>query len=305
MELLECDLGELPPETKVVRTIPLTNTTQQPLTIRSVQRDCLCVAEALNDRQILPGQTIQMRIEYLTPALPGRVEHAIRIEYHETDNTTVVLLSGVVGGWADVRPAELDFGDVCLGEASEREVAIRLREPLPLREATAVVDLEHAKLVHSAVDQAAKVLRYRLRFEPPPSAICKDYRGDLVVDWPTRNGRQVRVPCMGRAVPRWDAEPPAAFFGVVLAGEKRRLDIRLRARAAVTQAPVSQAWRLQSRLDTCFKATLATGTGPNAVVSVSLDAAAANTRGFVGGELAILDGGGSPILTIPVSAYIQ
>lgn len=105
MEVGECELGEVPPEAKIVRTIALANTSGRPLTIRSIQRDCQCTVETVSDKRILPGQTVQTQVEYTTPAASGPIQHAIQIDYEETERPTVVLLSGrLAHGWKPDRP---------------------------------------------------------------------------------------------------------------------------------------------------------------------------------------------------------
>lgn len=173
MEVVECELGEVPPEAKIVRTIALANTRGPPLTIRSIQRDCQCTVETVSDKRILPGQTVQTQVEYTTPAASGPIQHAIQIDYEETERPTVVLLSGTVGTWVEARPAQLDFGDVCAGEVAEREVVFRLKEPLPASWASAELELEHGYAELAGADDGGRVVRYRVRFQPPASAACK------------------------------------------------------------------------------------------------------------------------------------
>jgi hypothetical protein len=199
-DVIECDLGDVPPSTRITKTLSIPNKTNSLLTIKSVSKDCSCVSQHLDRTEILPNESAVLTVQYNAPIARGPFHHVIEVSFADNKEAPTVFLSGTVGAWAEVQPATLNFSEVRAGHRVSKELIIEVTEPWPDPELTMEVQLEYGQVLYQELENQGKRRRIILQFSPPCTADCKDYRGELIIHWNTREGRVLRIPCIARVI---------------------------------------------------------------------------------------------------------
>lgn len=303
-EVVDCDLGDVAPNMNIQRTIQIPNRTGHRLSIRSITRDCNCVVLEVTPLAVEPGGSFDLRLQYLTPALAGPFQQVIGVNYYETAVPTLVLLSGTVGAWVQVDPAEIDFSDVCAGSTASREVLVRTLEPWPSSRRAVELSLEHGELMMDEAGDGAHQFKCRVRFSPPAGAPKREVRGELVLRWRGRDDRVIRVPCTGRVVFPLQAEPEAAFFGLVPRTEARGLKITVQRNACGRGVDLG-ACTVKHDLGAAFRVETSMPSNSTRMISLEVHGQRTGARGFLQGRIELIDPHGRVLLCIPVSAFVQ
>lgn len=301
-QIIECQLGDVAPDSKIERTIRLPNPTRETLVIEKVTADCACLSRRLDADTIPPGGHSELHVVYATPAQRGRFEHKLLLCYAGVRRTTIVELTGTIGEWVHVDPQEVDFAEVCIGRWADRIVVVRVREPWPALEREAKLTIDHGKIASCEVSDGGRCLTYRLRFEPS-AAEEKNYRGEFLLMWKGRENGVTSLPCVGKAVYPYRATPNEVFFGVVPRGTQKQLEVNVRARLP-EQVEEPPERRLIHTLGDEFKVTPIELDGQLFQISVLFAVGHDGTVGPRNGRIQVLDQAGESVISIPVAAFV-
>ena len=302
-EVIECDLGDVPPGTKIDRVVKIRNHTHQTRSVKSIIQHCSCFsALKLSRNQPPPGEHCELMFQLASPTARGRIEQTLDVTYHERLPPTVIVVRGTVGGWVDVDRDKIDFAEVCVGKTAEQDLVIDLTEAWPESERAAELLMEHGTIVSARQEADKKRLIYRLAFAPPNEAAGNEFTGELVLRWRDRPERVLRGPCVAKAVTPWTANPSHAFFGIVGRDDSRRIELKIRPRAIDGELPPC---KVNHVLGPEFEVQSSTSAVGDMIVSVFLHPKEATKCGYLTGEITLLDPDNALLASIPVSALVK
>ncbi len=304
--LIDVDLGEVIPGAKIEKTITVPNKSSKLLTIKSVTTDCSCIMQEVDRKTVLPGESAQVRVQYLTPQTRGETQHILEVKYEGKASPTTILLHGTVGAWASVEPLAIDFATVSAGESVRREVLVKVKEPWPNSQRKVELLLDHGKIVQEDVHEDGMLQRYHISFSAPQTIKnIKEYRGELVVEWDKMAGRTLRIPCSAWVMPEWIASPDEAFFGVIKKGSKARVDIEVkRARGAHLES-AHPDYELVHDLGSEFRIETSLSSADSTVITIFLCVPPDAASGLRKGRVELIGANGSLLLAIPVKALVR
>lgn len=228
-QIITVNLGDVPPNTLVERSIPIQNASPDDLKVAKLHADCGCVKKSISQQSIPPGHSASLSVSYRSPSIRGPFSHRVNIDY-ENGKSTIVSVAGSVGAWFDVDTSFLSFGSTMRGNESIRTVTVTIKDAMPLEDRVEEFTMQHGRIID--VTLKGQSLIYRLGFSPPDDSKYGECRGELLLGWNDQPGKAIRLPCSGEVVPLWSTYPRKAFFGLVPAGEKRSMTVIARKRSA-------------------------------------------------------------------------
>ena len=285
-ELVVSDWGDLPPGTMVSRPISIPNPTSRPHTIKRITKDCACVVEQGDCQSIPAKQTVRLDIQLKLPSLQESIQHWLQVFYEQTQESTLVLITGTVAGWVEIDRPTIDFSEVVAGSTAQQILNVKVKKPWPARKRSVRLELEHGKVIAEEPGENGKSVKYRLEFSPKADAQPGECRGELTLRWTGQHDKLVRVPCAGKVVSRWSLDPDQVFFGVVPKGSKRQIDFRVHDRKG---SPESVLWRatITHNLNPCFEVRSRRVSPDSLEVAVALTTSKETPTGLLGGKIDI------------------
>ena len=130
-ELVVSDWGDLPPGTMVSRPISIPNPTSRTRTIKRITKDCACVVEQGDCQSIPAKQTVRLDIQLKVPSLQESIQHWLQVFYEQTQESTLVLITGTVAGWVEIDRPTIDFSEVVAGSTAQQILNVKVKEPWP------------------------------------------------------------------------------------------------------------------------------------------------------------------------------
>ena len=205
------DFGTVTQAEKVVHAFTLRNDGAAPLTIERVELSDAGMT-ARFERVIPSGAAGQIRIEWLTGQLAGKVEAEAVVHFTPPARPLALGLMGVVRPSIEFLPYPAVFVSVFTGQTAERHVRIVNHEPRPL----AITRLEGGgRVFAAALDtvEAGKV--YDLRVQVPAGVPPGRYQEAVYID--TDHPRRPRIPIAVHVLVKRDvyANPEEVDFGMV------------------------------------------------------------------------------------------
>jgi hypothetical protein len=208
-----------------------------------------------------------------------------------------------VAGWIIEPPADVDFGNVLPGVTVERQICLETKDSWPISEREVELRLEQAAIRPQAAPVAPRRFCSVLSFSPPIDAECRDYRGELHIQWKGHVERTIRIPCIARVVPPWTPSPATALFGIVPSGTTKRVEIRLH-RIKESSAARAADLRVTHNLESILDVGLTVASEDDALLSIAYKGGSAGDKpGVFEERIQIIDSAGRVLTVIPVLAF--
>jgi len=126
------DFGELPQHTRVTQTFRIANEGTETLRLLKVEPDCGCTLIELDDRELEPGESVDLKVMFDSRDFEGEQRKVIIIETNDPGEPRIdLLLTANVKAELDCVPRVVDFGKVRRGEQPVRSVSLRALEGVP------------------------------------------------------------------------------------------------------------------------------------------------------------------------------
>jgi hypothetical protein len=125
---VEWDFGTSPPGATTKRFYEITNTADEPWTLKQLRATCSCVEAELSAKTIAPGETARLEVTYRAPRRDGRVGGNIMVEFAERTSPVLQLnIQGEVRSRLAADPPSVAFDYPPPGTRPSHTVALRNR----------------------------------------------------------------------------------------------------------------------------------------------------------------------------------
>jgi hypothetical protein len=126
--LVEWDFGTSPPGAEKRRSYEITNSTEEPWTLKHLRATCSCAAAELSAKTIAPGETARLEVTYRAPRHDGKVAGTIMVEFAEpTSPILQMTIQGEVRGLLAAEPPSLVFDHPPPGTRPSQTVTLHNR----------------------------------------------------------------------------------------------------------------------------------------------------------------------------------
>jgi hypothetical protein len=216
------ELGIVPPDSLIERSVSIPNNTSETLTISQVSPDCGCLVSKLASGSVPPGESLPLHFGYRSPSASGAIRRKIFIHFHQPDlQPMVIFIQGLVRSWADPEPRDIGFSECLRGVPQTRWLTITTcpAQELDLKDfriampGLAIQTIEAGESVHPVDQQPQLSYRLHLAYTAPKDA--EDFvRGEMELDG---HGDQKRLvlPIHAQVTSVVSVHPSRAFFGLV------------------------------------------------------------------------------------------
>lgn len=234
----EHDFGTVARGSKAEFEFVLENSYEEEVQITGIRSSCGCAVPELSRRTLKTWEKASILAKFDSRKFLGQKNATITVSFEKPYQAEVQLrVRGFIRGDIVLRPASLEFGDVTLGEAAARVLAIDYvgRPDWKLVDVRSPSKYLQASLKEtSRTDNQAKYeLTIRLRPNSPPGYLSEQ------VALITNDEKQERVPFMvlGRVLPPVTVSPASLTLGVLHPGEEvtKKLVVRARKPFRVTK----------------------------------------------------------------------
>lgn len=145
LETLELNLGVIPNDRETQTAVRVYNHGGTPLEIKDVISSCsLCTAGYFNagDRQIPPGQSVEMQVVVKPAGIPGfhTVKTLSLVTNDPRDTLVQIKVEATIDPEFVLVPEEFEFGDVAQGTSVEAIVVLKTRGEKPVHVLNAAVN---------------------------------------------------------------------------------------------------------------------------------------------------------------------
>ncbi len=225
-----CPIGDVAPGSKFKKVVPIKNTSTNPVTIKSISRTCSCLMANLEHDTIQPGSNVNLFVEFLSPDRQGGFQHKLVLDFVAEKEPVVIHFFGTVSAWIRSNVSGLEFDDTLRGEVNRRCLQLRVDESWPKEQRSIKCRMPHTDVESVDVGIDGKTVTYTIAFRPPADSDIRECEGDIVVDWIGHRDRGFKVPCKGKIVTEWDAEPSQVFLGEVSSHQFSVFEVQIRNR---------------------------------------------------------------------------
>jgi hypothetical protein len=307
-EIVRIDLGEVAPETQIERIVTLSNRRSETLHVKSVIRDCACLAHALSRDTIPAGEAAALRVQIVSPSGPGSFRHTVTVYFDELRQPTFAIFEGRVSQLCSAVPERVELNEVFLGETHEADVAIRLSHPIVASECVCELNWEGAQILSGCGTFEGPEIHIRLAFTAMASMPWGQNSGELTIRQANRMERVVRIPCVAHVVSRWVMPEPCLMFGLVKPGTTIQREITVSARTAATTLAASNI-AIAPQLDAGFSVEATDILDNRVKLSVNFKAEPEMLGQVRSGQIEVrnadLEGEQGLLAAIPVSAMVR
>jgi hypothetical protein len=128
LRMVDWDFGTSPPGAEKKRSYEITNTADEPWTLKHLTATCSCASAELSAKTIAPGETARLEVTYRAPRRDGRVGGNIMVEFAERTSPILQLnVQGEVRSLLAADPPSVVFEYAPPGTRSSRTVTLRNR----------------------------------------------------------------------------------------------------------------------------------------------------------------------------------
>jgi len=209
------DFGTLAQGEQPQHDVQLHNRGSAPLLIGEVTSNCGCTVAQLPDSVLAPGATTQMRVTLQTLSFSGDVVKQITLHTNDPGAPqATITLKAHVRPRLDVRPTQVDFGSVPVGESPVRTVTLKAarRDSLVVDSLLFPADYVRARLEQATIADSVVI---QLHLELRPDAPAGPFRetGRIITNQTT--APRVPIHLRGQVRGFFTVSPPALSYGLV------------------------------------------------------------------------------------------
>jgi len=206
------NFGEVDAETTLEHVFRFKNDGQGILRITKIKSDCACTATLLSSKEILPGQSGNFKVRYISSKDSGKEHKVIRVYTNDPENPIVKL---AVIATVDIPiaafPKRLFVGSIAIDKLSSKELTIRR-----FRDKAEILNI-HTSSKYIGVNILSKVnndTKLKITFSPKlPIGFLNE---KLLVDFRYNEKKSVlEVPVIGEILGDIKVLPKRVFFGFV------------------------------------------------------------------------------------------
>lgn len=117
------DFGRLAQGSQVSHRYTVTNSSDQPLSIESVQSSCGCTAALVAEKNLAPGQSSAIEVRFTSGKLSGPFHKTVRVSTRP-EGTLVLSLRGSIQPDYLADPSALNLGTIKMGAETSRSLLL-------------------------------------------------------------------------------------------------------------------------------------------------------------------------------------
>lgn len=216
------DLGQLPQNTHIKITASLTNTGQEPITIKQIDSSCGCTVPERIQNTIAPGQIVSLEMTIAVP-LSGQVSSSVAITSDAVPPVQFISIFGNVEKGVKVEPHKIDLGEITKGQVAQKTMIVHDPDhklSLPLKLTTTSPSLE---TTWTQEDKETYKIVLTLNESRPVGTLDES----VLIQDAQKGGTVLSVPVIGSVLSLLRATPPKVFFGAVSAAKGNTREIQL------------------------------------------------------------------------------
>jgi hypothetical protein len=187
------------------------------LNIGKVKTSCGCTAVILTNDTILPGKTGEIRATFNSKSYTGNVTKSISVISNDPERPSYKLtISGEIIEDVSIKPRNIDFGSVSLGERTNRTFTIKSQTTpdFKIKKITPSKPFINASIIEE--ENGEYVIKVALENNPGIGR----FSGGIYLETNSQMQKKVTVPFFGEIVGDVTTYPKKIYYGFVTRGKE-------------------------------------------------------------------------------------
>jgi hypothetical protein len=187
------------------------------LNIGKVKTSCGCTAVILTNDTILPGKTGEIRATFNSKSYTGNVTKSISVISNDPERPSYKLtISGEIIEDVSIKPRNIDFGSVSLGERTNRTFTIKSQTTpdFKIKKITPSKPFINASIIEE--ENGEYVIKVALENNPGIGR----FSGGIYLETNSQMQKKVTVPFFGEIVGDVTTYPKKIYYGFVARGKE-------------------------------------------------------------------------------------
>jgi len=187
------------------------------LDIRKVKTSCGCTAAILTNKTIAPGKTGAIKATFNSGKLSGNVTKSISVLSNDPERPRYKLtISGKIIEDVSIKPRNIDFGSVLLGEKTNKTVTIKSQTTPDFK----IKKIRPSKQFINASIVEEKNGEYVIEVTLENDPGIGRFSGGLYLETNSQRQEKVTVPFFGEIVGDITTYPKKIYYGFVTGGKE-------------------------------------------------------------------------------------
>jgi len=211
------DFGQIFKGQKVEHIYEFENRGKDILNIRKVKTSCGCTAAILTNKTIPPGNTGEIRATFNPGFRTGNVTKSISVISNDPERPSYKLtISGEIIEDVSIKPRNIDFGSVSLGEKTSKTVTIKSQTKPDFK----IKKITPSKPFINASITEEKNGEYIIKVALENNPEIGRFSGGIYLETNSQRQKKVTVPFFGEIVGDVTTYPKKIYFGFVARGKE-------------------------------------------------------------------------------------
>lgn len=217
------DFGTVDQEQVVTHTFRFRNASEETLKVGELGTDCGCTEASVSSKVIPPRGSGELSAVFETGLRLGHFTSGVTVHSNDPQDPVVHLtVTGIIGADVEVRPGNVDFGDVKpeMSAIKTVEIISRGKDALSITKLSASSPFLTAEIVR----RSSRIVSVQVALRPGLPVGRIDGHLRLYIQ-----GREkpLLIPIVGWVLPKIRVEPASLSLGTILEGKRRGCILRV------------------------------------------------------------------------------
>jgi len=211
------NFGQIYKGQKVDHIYKFENRGKDTLKIKKVKTSCGCTAAILTNKIIQPGKTGEIKTTFNSDSYSGNIKKSITVLSNDPDTPKYRLtISGEIIKDLIIKPENIDFGSVFVGEETSMTVTIKSQTEPDFK----IKKITSSKPFIDASISEEKYGEYIIKIALKHSPVIGRFSGGIYLETNSQIQQKVNIPFFGEIAGDITTYPKKIYYGSVVKGKE-------------------------------------------------------------------------------------